>query len=178
MKNSTKLFMASCCALISCNALASDGTVDIVGNVVSSSCSISVNGYGQNATITLPDVSVTSLASAGATAGSHNLDFILSECPPNIPMRVNFESYNVDSNTGYLTNNASDPAGNVEVQVLNKDNDVIDLRNNSKNFAYLDELTDDTGNVTLKFYTQYVAVDAAATPGTVNSQLVYTLQYP
>ncbi|WP_417661481.1 fimbrial protein [Pseudomonas sp.] len=180
MKNSTKLFMASCCALIASNALAADGTIDIHGNVVSSSCSISITtgvSNGSNATLTLPDVSVSALNSAGATAGSSRMAFALTSCPPNAAIRVNFESNNVDPSNGYLTNNATDPAGNVEVQVLDRESNIIDLRNNSGNNDYAENISDDAGNLNLLYFARYVAAGDAATPGTVDTQLVYTLEY-
>lgn len=177
MKNSIKLFMASCCALIASNALAADGTIDIKGKVISDSCSISVNGRGSDATINLPDVSVNALASAGAVAGNKNIYFELSGCPKDVLITSYFEPVNVDPNTGYLTNNAAAPAGNVQVQVLNRGGDVIDLRNNGKNYEELDYIADDAGNLTLQYSTQYVAVGAAATAGDVATQLVYTLKY-
>lgn len=175
MKNFTKLFMASCCALFASNALAADGTIDIKGKVINDSCSISVNGNGSDASLGLPDVSVNALASAGAVAGSTRLDFELSGCPKSV-VTPYFESINVDPETGYLTNNAAVPAGNVQVQVLNRDGVVIDLRTNKYNNE-TGNIVDDSGNLTVNYKMRYVAVDRAATAGDMFTQLIYTLQY-
>lgn len=178
MKKYTKLFMATCCALVSSSVLAVDGTVVLKGRVVGSSCTININSSGSSPSLGMPAVSIDALASEGAVAGNTPIRFELSGCPANSYMQVYFESNNVDPNTGYLTNKSATPAGNIEVRVLNRDSEVIDLRTNSKNYLDSSNVTDASGNVTLRYYAQYAAVGGAATAGDVESQLVYTLQYP
>ncbi|ARU86733.1 fimbrial protein [Pseudomonas sp. M30-35] len=175
MKTSIKLFIAICSVLISSSALAVDGTINITGNIIDASCTISINGGAANTTVELPKVSTTALASDGAVAGSMPLNFNLSGCPPNSVVLASFESNNVDQSTGFLANKSAAPAGNVEVQILNRNGHVIDLRNQVNNFG---GFTDAIGNTNLTFNLRYVAVGGAATAGGVDTLLVYTLHYP
>lgn len=174
MKTSTKLFMASCCALISSSALAVDGTIDITGTVTDSSCTIALDGGAASGSVVLPTVSATSLASEGTVAGATPFTFNLSGCPTTGATRAFFESTNVDQSTGFLANNSATPAGNVQVQVADVNGAAIDLRDQTNNpFVSFDA----SGNANLTYNAQYVAVGGGATAGEVETQLVYTLEY-
>ncbi|ERL49346.1 hypothetical protein BJB45_07700 [Halomonas huangheensis] len=174
MKTSIKLVMASCCALLSGSALAADGTIDITGRVTDSSCTIAVDGGSASSSVVLPTISSTSLATDGAVAGATPFTFNLSGCPTTGSARAYFESTNVDMGTGYLVNNAASPAENVQVQIANANGTSIDLRDNTNN-PYV---TFDSGSANITYNAQYVAVGGGATAGDVDTQLVYTMEYP
>lgn len=52
------------------SAFAVDGTITINGQITDTTCTISVDGGSNDATVTLPTVSSTTLGAAGATAGA------------------------------------------------------------------------------------------------------------
>ncbi|PRE84487.1 fimbrial protein, partial [Burkholderia gladioli] len=58
---------------------AADGTITFMGNVTAQTCTINGNGSGsKNFTVTLPTVSASSLATAGATAGATPFNIALT----------------------------------------------------------------------------------------------------
>jgi len=156
---------------------AADGTITFTGLITSQTCTISGNGGGKNFTVTLPTVSTSALAAAGATAGRTPFNIALTNCTPN---SGNVSTYfepgaTVDTTTGQLLN-ASGTATNVEIGLLNTDSSVITLgaaqaSQNSKVVALA------SGAATLKYFAQYVATGGAATAGTVNTTTLYSIVY-
>lgn len=178
MRTFNKLFMTSCFALLSGSALASDGEINISGVVTDSSCNIAINGTSSGTTnLVLPTVSVTALASEGATAGATNFTLTLTDCPESGSVRAFFEPTNVDQSTGYLLNNASalSAASSVEVQITNSTGQPIDLRNNNDTNNSAIDFVDN--KATLLYNAQYIAIGDTVNAGDVETQLVYTLQY-
>lgn len=182
MKISRKLSMASWGALLSGaalfadSALASDGFININGELTAQSCQVLVGGSSQ-AQLTLPTIAASSLINAGDTAGATPFTFTLTGCPTteeNFAVRTFFETTNVDLTTGNLIN--TDPAGasNVQVQITDADSQVINLADSSSN-APITIATDGSGSIT--YNARYIAVGGSAGVGLVNTQLIYTLQY-
>lgn len=176
-----KTLSAACIGLVSAGLLcasgayASDGTITITGQVTDSSCNIAVNGATGDATIVLPTVSTTVLASDGDTAGSTSMNMALTGCPTAAGglVRAYFESANVDVGTGNLKNTATGtPATNVQVQVTNATGAVIDLATNDNNTS----VDMSTGDANLQYFVQYYAT-GASTAGPVETALVYSLDY-
>lgn len=154
-------------------AYASDGTITITGNVLDTTCTVSVNGGGSDATIVLPTVSKTALTGPGDIAGTTDMNLNLSGCPDTGSVRAYFEATNVSQSTGNLFNTATNPADAVQVQVMNSDGTKIDLRNNNTNeFVAFSG----TGTAVLFHSVAYVAIGPAGA-GAVESQLIYSLEY-
>ncbi|MFI8482757.1 fimbrial protein [Pseudomonas sp. NPDC078700] len=177
MKNFMLSGLAGIAIFGAAGAFASDGTITISGQVVDTSCDISINGGSGDTTVVLPSVSKTNLANAGDVAGSTSVSLSLTGCPATGSVRAYFEAQNVDQATGYLQNNAVDtPATNVQVQVTDTSGAAIDLRNNSNNnfVAFTDDAGDGTAD--LNYAVQYVAT-GASTAGQVETALVYSLDY-
>ncbi|WP_323120875.1 fimbrial protein [Burkholderia alba] len=159
-------------------AFAADGTITINGQVTSQTCTISGNGGGKDFTVTLPTVSASTLATAGAAAGRTPFNIALSKCTPN---SGNVSTYfepgaTVDTTTGRLVNTAPGGAANVQVGLLNSDNSSIQLgaaqaSQNSKPVAL------SGGAATLNYYAQYVATGGAATAGSVTTTTLYSIVY-
>lgn len=158
----------------SASAMASDGTITINGKVTDSACDISIGG-ASDATVTLPNVSTSVLAAPGDVAGATPVAMALTNCPTTGSVRAFFEAQNVDMNTGHLLNTAaSTPANNVQVQVVDQaTGNAIDLRDNTNN-PYVMFSSD--GSANLNYSLQYYA-EGAASAGSVESRLVYTLDY-
>ncbi|HIF9226740.1 TPA: fimbrial protein [Photobacterium damselae] len=161
---------------LSTTSYASDGSIDITGLVTDKTCDISINGGTSDASIVLPTVSTTALATAGEVAGSTQFNMELSNCSADQDVRAYFESNNVDATTGYLSNLSpalSGGADNVQVQIANKNMEAIDLRDQTGNMWE----TISNGSALLPYNAQYVAVNGASTAGDVSTTLVYSLEY-
>lgn len=156
------------------SANAADGNIVITGEITDTTCNISVNGAGNNATVVLPTVSADSLSAAGATAGATPFSITLSGCSGSSLNTAStwFEpGPTVDGTTGRL-NNTGD-AENVQVELLNSDLDSIVVGSPSQNDVPVDI---SGGSGTLNYYARYYATDAAEA-GTVNTFLQYTVIY-
>lgn len=162
------------------SAFAVDGTIKINGLITNTTCSVSVNGGNNNATVTLPTVSASSLAVAGATTGTTPFTISLSKCAGTSlkTARTYFEpgSY-VDSPSGRLNINSAEQnaATNVQVQLLNASRNAIVAgasANNSQNIP----VDISSGNGKLNYFAQYYAT-GTATAGSVTTQVDYTIVY-
>lgn len=166
--------------LASIGAHAADGTITITGTITDTTCSINGNTAGSDFTkaIILPTVTASSLSESGQTAGTSqpsDLEFKLTGCSSATKAIAQFENGpTVDQNTGNLNNSGT--AQNVQVQLLNGDMAPIDIRTNSNNDLATNGVAV-TGNAAdLKYYARYFA-KAAATAGTVNSTVQFSMQY-
>ena len=179
MKKSILTILVCCGSLANSAAMAADGTITITGQVMDSSCVIAIDGGTGDISVALPSVSKTALATDGATAGLKQMAFTLTGCPASGAVRAYFSPQNVDSNTGFLMNNAvASPATNVQVQVLAHTGDVIDLRDNSNNpFINFVDVDGTSGEAQLQYGLRYTASGGAAVAGSVDTALVYTLDY-
>jgi len=151
-------------------AFAADGTITINGAVTGTTCSIANNG---NVTVTLPSVSTTSLATAGAVSGQKAFALNLSGCAANTKATAYFEpGANIDPATGNLRNaTGGGNATNVQVQLYNADQTAINLFSNN---AKQTTLSGTSGPV--NFYAGYYAT-GQATAGAVSTSVIYTMQY-
>ncbi|AYQ39903.1 fimbrial protein [Burkholderia aenigmatica] len=154
---------------------AADGTITITGKIGTRTCTIDGNGQGKDFTVTLPKVSTSALSSGGMTAGRTPFTIGLKDCSPATGnVYTHFEpGATVNSTTGQLINAGG--ATNVEVGLLNGA-DYSNIRlgkadENSKAVAL------SNGAATLPYYAQYVAMGNAATQGTVNTSVTYSIMY-
>lgn len=163
------------------SAFAADGTITINGQITNTTCSVSVNGGNNDATVTLPTVSASSLAVAGATAGMTPFTISLSKCSGTSLKTAStyFEpgSY-VDSTTGRLNIDSAvqNAATHVQVQLLNASRNAIvagATADNSQNNIPVDI---SSGNGKLNYFAQYYAT-GTATAGSVTTQVDYTMVY-
>ncbi|KGS02679.1 fimbrial family protein [Burkholderia sp. ABCPW 111] len=155
-------------------AHASDGTITFNGAIEAQTCTISVNGGNQDATVQLPTVSASTLSTKGSTAGATNFTIALSECSGDATqVRAFFEAGpNVDATSGNLNNNGS--ATQVQVQLLNADGVVLQAGDESQRSNAASALTD--GAATLVYGAQYYAT-GAATAGDVQTSVTYSIDY-
>lgn len=158
-------------------AHAADGTITVNGTIGTQTCTIDGNGSGsKDFTVPLPKVSTSALAVGGSTAGRTTFNITLKNCAPNSGnVYTHFEAgTTVNSTTGQLLN-ASGTAKNVEVSLLNGGDQsqigVGKANENSKAVAL------SNGSATLPYLAQYVAMGGAATAGTVNTSVMYSIMY-
>lgn len=156
-------------------ASAYDGTISIEGQITDVTCSIAVNGGTNDATVTLPTVSVSALQAAGSTAGSTSFQMTLSDCIGTTLSNAYayFElGAMVDTTSGRLTSNGT--AGNVQVQLLDKDLTPIIIGSSTQGGVKAD--VSEGGPATLDYAARYYAT-GASTSGSVQSYVNYSIVY-
>ncbi|AXF21794.1 fimbrial protein [Burkholderia pyrrocinia] len=156
---------------------AADGQITINGKIGSQTCTINGNDSGgTNFTVQLPKVATSSLAVGGSTAGRTPFNIALTNCTPNSGnVYTHFEpGTTVNSTTGQLVN-AQGTAKNVEVGVLNgNDHSQIGIGKAAENST---AVALSNGAATLPYQAQYVAMGGAASAGTVNTSVLYSIMY-
>ena len=172
-------------AFVAMNAAhAADGTINVTGSVVASTCKI--NGGQNDLDVPLPRVGTNSLSEAGMTAGRTPFKFDLTECGTGAEaptkVSVHFEpGANVNLETGRLVPIGAGTDGvaqNVEIGILNDKYEAVkvgavgDQQNSS--VATIDGTT---GAATLEYSAEYNAT-GVATAGSANSSVQYSLSYP
>ncbi|MGB6449499.1 MAG: hypothetical protein WBE92_01975 [Steroidobacteraceae bacterium] len=180
---------------------ASDGMITFAGAITASTCTVSVNGDGANATVTLPTVDAASL---GGTAGTSTtaseqtgagtfFNVAVSNCTATAPsstgdtapttVAVYFEAGGtVDEATGGLINTAAS-GSNVEVKLYNASGTTAvgtqiqpGTGNNQPTAITISTIT--ASSETQWFYAGYATLGTtAATPGAVNTYVTYSLVY-
>ncbi|WP_049101621.1 fimbrial protein [Klebsiella oxytoca] len=163
------------------SAFAVDGTITFNGQITDTTCTISVDGGSNDATVKLPTVSTGTLASAGATAGATPFTISLSNCSGtslNTASTYFEPGTYVDSTTGRLNidSTAADAATNVQVQLLNADRNPIVAGASVANGQNDIPVDISSGSGILNYYAQYYAT-GASTAGSVTTQVDYTMVY-
>lgn len=157
---------------------ASTGTITFNGELTASTCDVSVDGQGADATVVLPTVGTNQLTSANQVAGSTGFNMALSNCAGTLKtVSAFFEAGpSVDVVTGHLKN-VSGTAGQVSLELMDGSNAMAPIKaGNSSQTTSTTYIAASTGSATLPYAVQYYA-DGATTAGTVVSNVVYSIQY-
>jgi major type 1 subunit fimbrin (pilin) len=153
-------------------AQASDGTINITGNITATTCKINGASSPVTVSVALPTVSTTALTATGMTAAPTPFTLALTGCTAGATAKTLFElGPNVDTATGNLKN-ATGTATNVEVAILNSTDAVIDIRNNTNSQTV--NLV--SSAATMSYYAEYIAT-GAATSGTVATSVTFSMSY-
>jgi len=153
-----------------------DGTITINGTVTNETCTI--NGGTPNITVTLPNVSKSTLNVNGAVAAATPFSIALTSCSITTSgsLFAYFEPGSTINAAGRLINAGT--ATNLDVELLNSSFGTIDLSKTSGNQnSTTIAATAATTSATLTYYARYRATGVVG-PGTVNSSVTYTLIYP
>lgn len=152
------------------------GTVEFNGKLITETCSIDTDS--QAIVVTLPTLSTTTLAAAGATGGSKLFDINVSGCGTGLTkVAAHFEAIGgsgSDSTTGNLTNDYSGSetaATNVQVRLYNSDEQPLALGDTGTAATIANQ------KATMRYYGGYYAT-GATTAGQVHAKAQYTLAYP
>ncbi|MCU4413020.1 type 1 fimbrial protein [Acinetobacter sp. WU_MDCI_Axc73] len=154
-------------------------TVTFEGEVSTQTCQAEVNGQ-ENATVLLPTVPESSLASAGAKAGLTPFTIAVKGCATagadtQIGTKFLGHSVTAGGNLGNLA--TTNPAGNVAIQISSDAAGVTSVTlNGVTNVAGL-ELKSGEQAASHQFGAQYIAEGGAATAGAVTAVVEYTLSY-
>jgi major type 1 subunit fimbrin (pilin) len=156
-------------------AFSADGTVTVGGALTSATCTINGNAPGTATTvnITLPTLAASALANPGSSAGVTPFQLNLANCT-GVSAQTHFESGpTVDANTGALKNQAPLGASNAQVQLLNNQSQPINLNTNanSQTVAIVNNAA------TMQYFARYYAPLVAATPGAVNTSVMFSMLY-
>lgn len=179
--------LAATFGFVALSANAADGTITFKGHIDDVTCTVTggtgTDGAAQDITVTLKNVPVTSLATAGDRAMDTPFALIVggsgqTGCTNGKIVSLQFEqaqSAQINSATGNLKNlTGAGMATNVEIGLLNDSKQIMNLASLSNNGT---QATIANNTATLNYWAQYVATGGAATTGDVNTNVVYSLQY-
>ncbi|SAL01187.1 fimbrial protein [Caballeronia calidae] len=153
------------------------GLLTINGELTAQTCDVSGEGQGNNFTVTLPTLSAAAFQSAGKSGGSTGFKIALTNCMPDTGNVRTFWEYGVNTLAdGNLKNNGT--ATNIEVQLVdfNGGATVMDVSKsdgsqNSKTVAIA------SGTASLQYAAQYYTPAGGATPGSVTTNVTYSMSY-
>ena len=169
------------------HALAEDGVVHFVGEIVDSTCEVTSDTADQ--TVQLGKVSKSAFSGVGSMASPQQFSIKLEKCPATYTQAaVRFDGTEAPGGDGDLKVGtpitASDPgdytgtgaaivATGVGIRIFNQsDNSQVKLYNDS---AYTAIEAD--GTAEMKFIARYVATNATVTAGTANADSQFTIEY-
>lgn len=163
----------------------SGGTITFTGSVTDATCTVTggtgTSGGTGNFSVALDQVDASVLAAAGDTANPKVFDVIIGgpgqgTCTDGKVASMSFlpSSIYIDAATGALSNALTGEATNTEIQLVDGTSTTpIDLRTG----AYTATATIANNTATIPFTAQYLAVNGAATPGLVSTNVVYAVTY-
>jgi major type 1 subunit fimbrin (pilin) len=185
--------MAAAVVALPLPGVASDGVITFTGAVTANSCSISVNGGGKDATVTLPVVDAAALANGSGTdkAAGTFFSIALSACDnshadsgsggnvaPTL-VAIYFEAGSgIDAVTGGAINSGT---SNVEVNLYKASGAaVVGAQITPGRSASQPDYQAIGSTGTQWYFAGYstAGAAAAATAGTVNAVVTYSLVYP
>ncbi|PLR36282.1 type 1 fimbrial protein [Chimaeribacter californicus] len=182
-----KALMLPVCLLVSATAVsAEDGTITFTGDIRDATCVVTVGDDTGSSdtgdfTVKLKPVSVTALDADKRRAGDTPFYIKLSgaQCPNGKYANVSFEralSLNIDPVTGNLKNHtAAGAASKVQVGLTDEKLNAIDLNQQITDPTAGKQIANNTAQ--FDYWAQYVATGGAATAGSVNTNVVYSIIY-
>lgn len=165
---------------------ADDGTISFTGKISDVTCLITggtengVSTTGGDFKVVLQEVSTSALSQAEKKAGDTKFYIKLSgaQCADGKTANIVYEraqSSAIDTVTGRLKNTAttSDAAKNVQIGILNYDKKILNLNDLTSHQPKVIA----SKEARFDYWAQYVATDGAASAGTVESSIVYSVTY-
>jgi len=178
MKKLIPLFSIVALPMVALNAHANSGSINFEGKITDSTCTVSVDGQGADATIKLPTVSKDILKADGNKAGKTNFIISMTGCTlggGETKVSTYFEAgASVDVNSGFLINSGTatnvalsltDGVSNAPIKAGNQDQE-----DNNTSATVAD------GAASLPYAVEYVA-SGVSTAGTVLSSVTFSLRY-
>jgi len=181
LKSSKVVFASSVFALSVMSTVshaASTGTITFTGKLDASTCDVSVDGQGENATVVLPTASTTLLKKSTDTTGRTGFNMELKNCTGTLTTASAFfeAGANVDTTTGRLKNTVVGGAGLVSLQLLDGTNSKVIKAGDQSQIKDNTFISIASSSAVLPYAVQYYA-EGATTPGEVSSSVVYSIQY-
>lgn len=160
------------------DAVVAGGVVRFHGVIASPTCVINGGNGGEHFMVNLPTVSASHFAARGATAGQTRFTITLSGCGgAGTHVRANFhKDAMVDAASGRLLVNQHDAhaAKNIQVELAGADGAPVVIGGSQQATGYFP--IDRHGNAELVYLVRYYAT-GKVTPGQVDSQVTYVLEY-
>ncbi|WP_368880957.1 fimbrial protein [Shewanella algae] len=157
----------------------SSNTIYFVGEVVSETCQVSINGNAESPIVLLPSVTAADLATAGATAGETTFTLRLSGCSGSAKTtatRFVGNSVDADGNLVAPDTGATGYAKNVALQLLDAPGgNPVNLSSPSTIDGVI--LADGEKEGEVQYAVQYVSVAGNATAGIVTGSVQYSVTY-
>lgn len=163
--------------LVSSSAFASDGQININGEVTAVTCTINNGMYDKN--VTLPSVSTMSMPSIGTTAGDTAFSIPLTNCAPSTvnAALMHFEAGStIDTNTGGLKNQIA-AGSNVQVQLLDGNTFSVLNLSGGAGAQGLNPVTVSAGSANVNLVARYRAALDLPTPGAVSTYVTFSMAY-
>lgn len=157
-------------------ATATDGTINISGQVVATTCTVAVNGGSANGTVALKPAPTSALNAAAATYGDMPFTIGVTGCDSSLNGKTvtpYWSGTNINS-AGRLNNTGL--ATKVDLQLLNSDDTTAITLNGGEGNQGTTGVAVASGAATMTYYARYYAT-GTATAGTVSSSVNYTLIY-
>ncbi|EBX6015100.1 fimbrial protein [Salmonella enterica subsp. enterica serovar Portland] len=164
---------------MSASAMADDGKVNFVGNIIESGCEVN-SSISSPMNVTLGDVAKTAFNAAGDTAANTEFTLVLTNCPTELqgkPVVVKYDGTPDQTNNDYLQltdYGSTGVASGVAIQLLNASGSELPLGNSSESTVIAA-----SGSTNLNFFARYIATAAVADidAGTANGSVNFTLAY-
>ena len=178
MKKLIPLFSIVALPMVALNAHANSGSIGFEGKITDSTCTVSVDGQGADATIKLPTVSKDILKAEGDKAGKTNFIISMTGCTMGTgetKVSTYFEAgASVDVNSGFLINTGD--AKNVALSLTDGTTNAPIKAGNQNQADNNTTATVADGAASLPYAVEYVA-SGAASAGTVLSSITFSLMY-
>lgn len=155
---------------------ASTGTINFSGKLTATTCSAAVDNQSADATVTLPTVGTNQLTSSGQTAGRTGFNISLENCQGSLTTASAFfePGSTVDLPSGHLKNMGD--AGLVSLQLRDGTSDEIIVAGNGSQASDASYIDVSSGSAQLPYSVEYFA-EGATTAGSVESHVIYSIQY-
>lgn len=159
---------------VSASAFASDGTITINGSITDATCTVKGDGANGDLLVNLDKISAKGLAKAGDTGGFKPFSIKLTDCAATGEVKAGFDpGPTTDLANGRLNLVGTDGvATNLQLQLRNSDSSVIKVGDS----ASIKGATIANKAATLTYLVGYYAT-GAATAGTANSSVTYSINY-
>lgn len=179
----TLLAAALASGVFGAQALAVDGTIYFEGKLTATTCDITVDGQASPATVVLPEVNTSLLQNVGDTTADMGFSIELANCTgvtSTSTAAAFFENGStVDTTTYNLLNTdegVTDGATNVQLQLLDQQTSQPLQVGNTSQTANTTRVDMSSGAASLPYTVRYYAM-GATTPGTVKSQVNFSIDY-
>ncbi|WP_368919344.1 fimbrial protein [Citrobacter sp. RHB21-C01] len=164
-------------------AQAADGTIYFEGKLTGTTCDITVDGQASPATVVLPEVSTSLLQTEGQTTADTGFNIQLANCTgvTSTSTAAAFleNGSTVDTTTFNLLNtdeSVPDGATNVQLQLVDKLTDLPLQVGHTNQTTTTSRIDMSSGAASLPYTVRYYAM-GATTPGTVKSQVNFSIDY-
>lgn len=148
------------------------GTITITGKVTDTSCSLDP---ASSTSVKLPSVNKSLLSTAGSSTGAAGFSLKVTGCDDGVKVSAAFiPGSNVDANGNLIATGAN----NVQVQLLDKDHQVININtdDNTKQMARGVDVSGSTP-VNLQYYLRYYSREGNAGVGAITATANFQLTY-